>query len=294
MPPELDWDDVRYFLAAARAGSLAGAARSLGIEHSTVGRRLAGLERSLGAAVVLRNPDGLQLTALGRRLLPLAENLERSVRAVGALASAEKARVRLAAPSGMSRLLVPGLARLRDRHPEIVLEILSGSRLADLERGEADLALRVGPVTDADLVVKKLCELGQAMYAAKSYLRRRPAPVDVAGLAGHDVVAFDPALAATPGARWLEARSHDATIVLRSREMTDMLIAIASGLGIGVLPCFMGDAEPDLTRLTRQPVATSRLSLVYRREARIARPIRVVAELVVASLQQQAARLLGR
>lgn len=108
------------------------------------------------------------------------------------------------------------------------------------------------------------------------------------------MVAFDPALAAMPAARWLEARSNSATIVLRSREMTDMLIAIASGLGIGVLPCFMGDAESDLVRLTRQPVTTTRLSLVYRREAKIARPIRLVAELVMTSLQQQAARLLGR
>jgi len=294
---ELDWDDVRYFLAAARAGSLAGAARALGIEHSTIGRRLAGLERSLGAAAVLRNPDGLQLTALGRQLLPLAEQVERSVRAVSALASAEKARVRLATPSGMSQLFVHGLARLRDRHPDLVLEIVSGSRLVDLRRGEADLAVRVGPVTDADLVVKKQGELGQAVYAARSYLQRRSTPthqIDVDDLAGHDVVAFDPALAATPAARWLDARSHNANIVLRSREMTDMLIAIVSGLGIGVLPCFMGDAESDLIRLTRQPVATNRLSLVYRREARLARPIRVVADLVTTSLQQHAARLLGR
>src|SRR5262245_32658858 len=204
--PELDWDDLRYFLAAARAGSLAGAARALGIEHSTVGRRLAGLERSLGAAVVLRNPDGLRLTALGRQLYPRAEQVERSVRAVSALASSERARVRLAAPSGMSRLFVHGLAGLRDRHPEVTLEILSGSRAVDLERGEADLAVRFGPVTDAELVVKKLCELGQALYAAKSYVHRST-PIDVTDLAGHDVVAFDPALASTPGARWLEERS---------------------------------------------------------------------------------------
>lgn len=292
--PELDWDDVRYFLAAARAGSLAGAARALGIEHSTIGRRLSGLERSLGAAAVLRNPDGLQLTTLGRQLLPLAEQVERSVRAVSALASSEKTRVRLATPSGMSQLFVHGLARLRDRHPGLVLEIISGSRLVDLRRGEADLAVRIGPVTDADLVVKKQCELGQAVYAARSYLHRRSTPIDIDDLAGHDVVAFEPALAATPAARWLESRSHNATIVLRSREMTDMLIAIVSGLGIGVLPCFMGDAESDLIRLTRQPVTTTRLSLVYRKEARIARPIRVVAELVTTSLQQHAARLLGR
>lgn len=83
-------------------------------------------------------------------------------------------------------------------------------------------------------------------------------------------------------------------IVLRSREMTDMLAAVTSGLGLGVLPCYLGDADPVLVRLTRQPVASSKLSLVYRREARLARPIRAVADLVVAAMQRQAPRLLGR
>jgi DNA-binding transcriptional LysR family regulator len=291
---ELDWDDLRYFLAAARAGSLAGAARTVGLEHSTIGRRLAGLEQALGAAVVLRNPDGIQLTTLGRRLLPLAEQVERAVRDVSALASTEQARVRLAVPSGMTQLLAPGLARLRARHADIALEILSGSRFVDLKRGEADLAIRVGAVTDAELVVKKMGEVAMALYAAHHYLQRRALAIDAADLAGHDVIAFDPALATLPSAQWLEARTRDATVVLRSREMTDMLTAITSGLGVGVLPCYMGDAVPELVRLTRQPVASSKLSLAYRREARLARPIRAVADFVVASMHQQAARLLGR
>ncbi|HEX3474480.1 MAG TPA: LysR family transcriptional regulator [Kofleriaceae bacterium] len=290
----LNWDDLRYFLSAARAGSLAGAARAVGIEHSTIGRRLAGLERSLGAAVVLRNPDGLRLTMLGQQLLPLAEQVERAMQAVHALASSEQARVRLAVPSGMSQLLAPGLPQLRARHAEIVLEIVSGSRLADLRRGEADLAIRVGPVEDPDLVVKKLGEVALALYAAKVYLRRRRMPIDATDLAGHDVIAFDPALSALPGARWLEARAHHATIVLRSREMTDMVAAVVGGLGLGVLPCFLADAEPELVRLTRQPPVTSKLSLAYRREAKLARHIRAVAGFVVASMQQQASRLLGR
>ena len=291
---ELDWDDLRYFLAAARAGSLAGAARAVGLEHSTIGRRLAGLEHALGAAIVLRNPDGIQLTTLGRRLLPLAEQVERAIAEVHALASAETARVRLAVPSGMTQLLAPGLARLRARHPDVALEILSGSRVVDLKRGEADLAIRVGAVADPELVVKRLGEVATALYAAHGYLQRRPLALDTAELAGHDVVAFDPALATTPSAQWLEARVRGATIVLRSREMTDVLTAITSGLGVGVLPCYLGDAEPALARLTRQPVAHSKLSLAYRREARLARPIRAVADFVVTRVQQHAARLLGR
>jgi DNA-binding transcriptional LysR family regulator len=288
----MEWDDLRFFLAAARAGSLAGAARALAIEHSTVARRLAKLEHALGAAVVLRNPDGLQLTPLGRRLVPLAEAAERAILAVVAQATTEHARVRLAVPSGLSELLTPGIARMRARMPEIALEIASGALPVDLKRGEADLALRAGPVTDEDLIVKKVGELAFALYAARAYLAHHAA-IDPDDLGGHEIVAFDPALGRSPAARWLEARTGAATVVLRSREMTDMLGAIASGLGIGVLPCFMADGHPALVRAS-EPIATVKLSLVYRREATLALPVRATVELVTTSLRSQAARLLGR
>lgn len=290
---ELDWDDLRYFLAAATAGSLAGAARSLGTEHSTIGRRLTKLEQVLGGAVVLRNPDGLELTALGRELLPLADQAARAVRAVSSLAGAPATRVRLAVPSGMSQLFATGLVELRAREPGLVLELISGSRAVDLSRGEADLALRVGPVSDVDLVVRKVGDIGLALYAARAYLARRPCKLDPADLAGHDIVASDAALAGSPGARWLDSRVRDASIVMRSREMTDMLAAAAGGLGLAVLPCFLGDDHPSLARLTRAPVATSRLSLVSRREAKLARPVRAVADFVAGSMRDHATRLVG-
>lgn len=293
----MSWDDLRFFLAAARAGSLAGAARALSVEHSTVGRRLGALEAQLGAPVVIRTPAGLELTSLGARLVPLAESMDRDARAVAALTSPERVRVRLALPSGMSALVVGDLTQLRRHRPEIGLEIVSGSRPVDLARGEADLAVRVGPISDPDLIVKNLGTVAIAAYASRTYLRRRPVDrlddADI-GLAGHDLVAFDAALAATPGARWLEARATGATVVLRSREMTDMLTAIAGGLGLGLLPCFLGDGDPALERLTRQPVAASRLSLVYRREARRARGVQVAARFIAATLERQVARLTGR
>src|SRR4051812_33155253 len=95
---DLDWDDLRYFLEAARAQTLAGAARNLGIEHTTIGRRLGSLERALGASLVLRGPEGLRLTPAGERVLPLAEELERTVRAVVEAVSTDASRVRLAVP----------------------------------------------------------------------------------------------------------------------------------------------------------------------------------------------------
>jgi len=288
---ELDWDDLRHFLHAARAGSLAGAARALGVEHTTIGRRLTALEAALGAPLVLRGADGLTLTALGEKALPLVNDVERAVLAVADLLASRRSRVRLAVPSGFTALFTGALGRLRREHPEVSLELLSGARPADLEHGEADLAVRAGPVVRGDLIARRLCDVGWALYASEAYLARRP--VDPGDLAGHDVIGFHGAAAGSPAARWLEQRTGASSIALRSREMSDMLVAVSSGLGLAVLPCMLGDPEPGLRRLTREVVATSALSVVYRPEARRSRAVRAVLRFVVDTVHAQRDRIAG-
>jgi DNA-binding transcriptional LysR family regulator len=296
VPPEdsLDWDDLRYFLRAAQAKTLAGAARATGVEHTTIGRRLSSLERSVGAALVLRGPEGLKLTPLGEKLVPLVEEIERSVTRARELASSERGRVRLAVPSGFTRYLTPGLARLSQEHPGLTVELVSGARPVDLEKGEADLAVRSAPVTSKDLVVKKLCESGWSLYASKAYIARRSKPVDPDDLSGHDVIGYDPSLASVPASKWIEDPARRATIVLRSREMTDMIAAGANGLGIVVVPCAIADDDPALERLTPRVIASRTLSLVYRREARLSKEVRAVIAFVTAAVSENAARISGR
>lgn len=265
----------------------------MGVDHTTIGRRLTSLERSLGAALFLRGADGLQLTALGEKMLPVAEEVERAVAAVRVLCAAQRPRVRLAVPSGFTNFFTEGLAALRSELPELSLELVSGARLVDLKRGEADLAIRIGPVTDEDLVVKKLCQAGWSLYAADAYLARRSAPTDPNDLSGHDLIGFDASLAGLPAARWLEQRAANATVVLRSREMTDMVAASLSGIGLAVLPCLLGDGEPTLRRLTPEPVATRPVSLVYRREVKLAEPVQAVIRFVVQVMRERGDAMLG-
>jgi DNA-binding transcriptional LysR family regulator len=290
---ELDWDDLRYLLCAVRAQTLAGAARVMGVEHTTIGRRLTALERSLGAPVVLRGPEGLRLTPYGEKLTPLVEDVERAVSAVRDLAASQKGRVRLAVPSGFTRLFTGGLAQLCLDNPGLSLELVSGSRPVDLKRGEADLAIRSGPVVDNELVTRKLCESGFSLYASEVYLASRSAPRDLDDLTGHDVIAYDPSLASVPAAKWIEQRSANATIVLRSREMTDMLAAASSGVGLAVLPCMLGDAESALRRLTPAVLATRPLSLIYRREAKLSKQVRAVIDFVVGVMREHAEQIGG-
>jgi DNA-binding transcriptional LysR family regulator len=290
---EINWDDLRYFLRAAQAKTLAGAARAMGVDHSTVGRRLTALERALGAPLFIRRPDGLQLTPLGETLAPLAGQVERAVLALSDQVTQQTARVRVAMPTGFTRLFTAGLARLRAEHPALSLELLSEPRLVNLRKGEADLAIRSGPVSDDDLVARRLGEVGSTLYAAPAYLARRPAPAAADDLRGHDLIGYDQSLAALPVAKWIEEHAGDATIVLRSREMTEMLAAALSGAGVAMLPCFLGDEEPGLERLTPEVISTREISLVYRRELRLVKSVRAVIEFVVDVMRENAARVAG-
>ena len=290
---DLDWDALRYFLRAAQAKSLSGAARTLGVEHTTVGRRLSGLESAIGAALVERKPSGLELTRLGRRALRLASEMDRLARAIGELGVAQRESVRLVVPSGFTALLTPHLEALGRIRSGVSLEVVSSARRVDLRKGEADLAIRVGPIDDEALIARKLADVGSALYASRGYLARHKRAIDTNDLSGHSVIGFQRSLAAMPAAEWLSARSEHASIVLRSREAVDMVAAARSGAGLAVLPCFLADAEPALVRLTAVPIAPRRVSLVYRREARLSPAIRAVIRLVIDVMRGHATALRG-
>ena len=290
---DLHWDDLRYFLEAARAGTLAAAARTMRVEHSTIGRRLTALERALGAPVFIRAPDGLHLTLLGASLLPLAEEVEHAVARIQELTSSGQARVRLAMPSGFTKLFTANLSRLRSSFPGLTLELLSGAKPVDLEKGEADLAIRSGPVPEQGLVARPVRESGWSLYASPAYLARHSFPSDLDDLSGHELVGYDLALAEVPAAKWVEQRLGQATLALRSREMTEMMAAALSGAGLAVLPCVVADDEPGLIRVTPAVLATRNLSLVYPTEARLSPPVQAVIRFVIEVMEDNADRIAG-
>jgi DNA-binding transcriptional LysR family regulator len=184
---DFNWDDLRYFLRAAQTKTLAGAARAMGVEHTTIGRRLSMLERALGAPLVLRGPEGLTLTPLGERIAPLVEDVERAVLVARQAAKAQRQRVRLSVPQALTGLFTQSLAQLRLDDPLISLEIISENRPPDLKRGEVDLAVQVKAPVDENLVTRSLGEVGWSLYAGEAYLARRAAPDDLNDLSGHEI-----------------------------------------------------------------------------------------------------------
>jgi DNA-binding transcriptional LysR family regulator len=189
------WDDLRFFLAASQAGTLAGAARRLGVDHATIGRRLDSLEKAFGMPLVIRAPDGLHLTPAGERLLPHAQRMADSLAQARSELDDRPARVRLTMPTGFTRLFTTHLPRLRADHPRLHLELITGVQVLNLRHGDAELAIRSGPMTDPDLVARPLGHSGWSLYASPAYLARHPAPEDVDDLRGHELIGYDPALA---------------------------------------------------------------------------------------------------
>lgn len=291
---DFNWDDLRYFLRAAQTKTLAGAARSMGVEHTTIGRRLSALEHALGAALVLRGPGGLTLTPLGERIAPLVQEVERAVLAARAAAASQRGRVRLSVPQALTGLFTQALAQLRLDHPEISLEIISDNRPPDLKRGEVDVAVLVRTVIDEDLVRRSLGEVGWSLYAAEAYLARRPTPVDPNDLSGHEIVALNTESTAAPAAKWLAEHVANATIVSRSNASASLVAAAVAGAGLALLPCFLAEAEPALKRLTPDVLTKHPVSLVYSREVRLAEPVRVVIRFVVDVMRKHADRISGK
>ncbi len=244
-------DDLRLFLAALRSESLAATASQLGVDRTTVGRRLDELEHRIRAPLFVRTRGGLRPTEAAIRLRPGAERILGELRALETTAlaadAAVRGTVRIATTDGLAGFLVQrGLLGLAQRHPELSLELARGNRLVELARGEADLALRLILVREDGVRVRKLRGMPIGLHASTEYLRRRGAPASLEALAGHDLLVPGGELAKLPEARLL-ARVPGARVVLRTTSMPVLVEAAAAGHGIVAIT----DCWADLAGLAR-------------------------------------------
>ena len=252
-PRDLDWDDLRYLLAVARGGGLAAAARSLGVNHSTVFRRLNALEEALGVRLFDRQPSGYQTTQAGGDLAATAQRVEAEMLALGRRLAGQDTRLggslRITAPDDIAqKLLMAPITNFLSMYPEVRLEVVIDNRMVSLTRREADVAVRPTLEPPDTLVGRRLGRLGSAVYGAK---KRASAvsPEGLDGLATQPWIAWDEGLGPATVARWMAHTLPKATIVYRSNSLLNQLAACRGGLGLAVLPTFLGDPEPDLLRI---------------------------------------------
>jgi DNA-binding transcriptional LysR family regulator len=249
-----DWNDHRLVLAVARAGSLAGAAKALGVDHSTVFRRLVSLEARLGLALFERGPGGFYgPTEAGARAAAAAERMEGEAlglaRDLTGLDQRLSGRLRVTCSETLAyRLLTPWVARFRAAHPGVVIELAVDSRVLDLSRREADVALRVARPREGDLWGRKLADVAWTVYGARDYLAAVPALSGPADLARHPLIGWEEGMSGVNAAAWLAEAAPAEAVVYRTGSLVNQFVAARAGIGLAALPCYLGDPEPGLAR----------------------------------------------
>jgi DNA-binding transcriptional LysR family regulator len=266
-----DWDGLRIFLALARSRTLAGAARKLGVDETTVARRLARLEQEMGAQLAERGAGGIVLTAAGEEVRAAAEEMERA--AIGAERRAAgtdrtlSGRVRVTAPEILgAHFVLPALQAVRGRHPAIAIELVSTIARLDVTRREADVAVRTIRPAEPSLVARKVARMAIAPYVRRG--RKRPAPAVAVGY--------------LEGVRLPLRNVEDRLpVALRTNSIATVLEAVRLGFGAGDLPCFLGDVAPELERAFpgEKPEAIDVWIVVHADVQRTARVRAVVDEL---------------
>lgn len=276
------WDDVRHVVAVARAGSLSAAARALAVEHATVARRIGQVEAALGLRLFDRLPRGWRLTAEGAKLLPRALAMEDAAMALQREAAAQDdgdGAVRLSVtPLLLNHVVVPLLAGMRHRQPALALTLVGELRVADLLRGEADLALRLGEPVVGELISRPVARLHYALYAAADG-DARPATTEVRFVGLTEDTAY------APLRMWLEAYAAGRPMPLRTNDLEAAAGLARQGWGIALLPRFLGDADPGLVAWSPGDAPAPRtLYLTMHPDVRRATRVRRLADQLAAGI----------
>ncbi|MCW3481031.1 LysR family transcriptional regulator [Neisseriaceae bacterium JH1-16] len=287
-PDDIAWDDVRYFLALARLGSLSAAARALAVEHSTVSRRVGALETRIGLRLFDRLPRSWQLTDEGRALLEPAQRIEAEALAFSRAAlgmTALQGTVRLSAPPVLaSQFLMPLLAAQRQRWPGIVLDLVGEVRAANLHRRDADLAIRLSRPDEPGLVARRLGSMGYGLYGSRRWLETPRADWALLG--------YGEALQGGPHQAWLADYAGTTPCVLVANDFATLHQACRAGLGVTVLPHFIARGDPELVVLDEGAAPMQRdIWLAVHPDVRRSPRVQRIAELIVAIIEEQAERL---
>lgn len=253
----MDWDHLRFFAALAHTGTLAGAARVLKVEHTTVARRIQALEQQLGHPVFVREAAGHKLNEAGRQLLPVAQAMEKAVRGVEHLALQSTAEasvvaglVRVGVTEGLGvQLLAAPLALLTRQHPKLSIDLLALPRLMHLSRREADIVISLERPKRGTVVVSKLADYHLYLYGERQYLARKPLVRSSEDLRHHQFIHYVDDLLFSKELQLLGQLHKPTQFVFRSTSIAAQYEAVRAGAGLAVLPAFLADRDPLLQRV---------------------------------------------
>ncbi len=280
------WDDLRIVLAIARAGGLRKAAAALGVNHSTMFRRLNALEHALGSKLFERLAAGYRPTDSGQRLLEAAERMETEALALDRDLTGRDTRltgtVRVTASETLAFGALSGeIALFRTQHPGIAVELMVDNRVLDLSRREADIAFRAARPAEGDLFGRKLADVVWRFYAAPGYFKAHGKPRALRDLDKHDVIGWGEATQPTKAAAWLAKHSTKTPVSYRTGSLVNQMLAAKAGIGLALLPTYLGGNQAGLAPVM-PPLADLRteLWLVTHRSLKDTARIRAFMEIV--------------
>ncbi len=276
----VDWEDLRHYAALAQDGSLSAAARNLQVDHATVARRIASLERSLQLKLVDRRPRSYVLTPDGQRIARLAAQMQEPAFTIDRSARSVRPSlagiVSISAPPALaSTVIAPRLCELHKVFPDVHIRLIGEKRSASLSRSEADIAVRLSRPTEKRLIVRRIGTMAFALYASVEYIARNTAKNFV-------FIAYDETSEHLPQQQWLKRIAGARPIVLRTSELQAQWEATRAGLGIAALPSFLAAGDGQLVRVdvAAKPM-TRDVWLVVHRDLRRAAPVRAVMQFLI-------------
>jgi DNA-binding transcriptional LysR family regulator len=288
----MNWDDVRIFLAVARAGQILGAARRLELNHATGSRRGAALEDSLGAKLFRRLTTGSELTPAGERFLAVAERMEADMIAARAeLAGGDEAisgTVRIGAPDGFGvAFLASRLGALTAQHRDLRIQLVPVPRSFSLSRREADIAITTERPSEGRLVAQKLVDYSLGLYASRDYAQANGLPATQAELQNHRLIGYVPDLVFSPSLAYAQEFSPDWDAAFSISSALGQVEAVRSGAGIGILHAFIARSLPELMPVQAAKPIRRAYWLVYHESVRPLLRIQVVAGFIIDAVERE-------
>lgn len=276
------WDDIHYFLGLARTGTLSATAREFNVEHTTVARRVTQLETDLGVRLFNRWARGWTLTPEGEDLLPKAEAVEQevlSLKIAAAGADQIRGKVRVTAPPlFLSHLIIPGLRAFRQNWPNIFLDLVAETRVADIGRGEADIAVRIGRPEEPSLVVRLVGYIRYGLFGLPEICEK----FERDGI----FIGFNAGMSEFPQKTWLDGQVADENVPIRSNDMMSLVQAARCGLGIAHLPRYLAEEHPELVEVKFESEPLVRpIYLTMHQDIRRSQRVRLVADHLMDTLK---------
>ncbi|USD42323.1 LysR family transcriptional regulator [Vibrio sp. SCSIO 43135] len=284
-----NWDDLKYFLAIVRAGTLRGGAESIDVNHTTLTRRISVMEEKVGSRLFDRSKQGLVLTQIGEELLPYAERVEDEMISASRMIIGRDAdpvgTVYVSLPHGIAMTsLMDDFALFAERYPDITLNLQFGNEIANLNRREADVSIRVANEVYDDAVGRRLVQMSQAAYCTREYAEKVK---DNAGEGLNFIGWHEPE--GDVSAKWLKESFYPkATLKHRVSELVPLISLAASGLGMAYLACNLGDRHPNLVRAPFQkPLPYRSIWLLLHRDLRRTARIRCFVDFLAEQVQSR-------